>query len=113
MSTTSTEGKEVVTRFSHVVIFWTKPEAPNGTETLIEGMNRYLKPIPGIEHFHAGRMVSSPRPVVDQSYQAALNVVFANKAAHDAYQVHPSHATFVEKILKPNVAKVLVYDFEG
>ena len=99
--------------FSHVVIFWTKPEDPKAIEKLIAGMDQYLKPIPGIIQFHAGRMVPSHRPVVDQSYQAALNVIFADKAAQDAYQVHPLHVEFVEKVLKPNVAKVLVYDFEG
>jgi hypothetical protein len=99
--------------FSHVVIFWVKPEEPQATEKLMAGMHQYLKPIPGIIQFHAGRMVPSHRPVVEQSYQAALNVVFADKAAQDAYQVHPLHVEFVEKILKPNVTKVLVYDFEG
>jgi hypothetical protein len=99
--------------FSHVVIFWTRPEDPKAIEKLIAGMDQYLKAIPGIVKFHAGRMVPSHRPVVDQSYQAALNVIFADKAAQDAYQAHPSHVEFVEKVLKPNVAKVLVYDFEG
>jgi hypothetical protein len=99
--------------FSHIVIFWTKPGEPEASKKLMDGMHQYLKPIPGIQHFHAGGMVPSHRPVVDQSYQAALNVIFADKAAQDAYQVHPMHVEFVEKILKPNVAKVLVYDFEG
>jgi len=58
-------------------------------------------------------MVPSPRAVVDQTYQVALNLAFTDKAAQDAYQVHPLHLGFVEKVLKPNGAKVLVYDFEG
>lgn len=99
--------------FSHVVIFWTKAENPRAAEELVSGMHRYLKPIPGILHFHVGTMVPSARPVVDQSYQVALNVVFPDKTTQDAYQVHPLHLEFVEKVFKPNCSKVVVYDFEG
>jgi hypothetical protein len=98
--------------FSHVVIFWTKPENPKAAEELVAGMQHYLKPIPGVLQFHVGRMVPSQRPVVDQSYQVALNVSFPDKQMQDAYQVHPLHLEFVEKVFKPNCAKVTVYDFE-
>ncbi len=98
--------------FSHVVIFWTKPGLPNATAELLAGAEKYLKPIPGVLHFHVGRMVSSHRPVVDQSYQAALNVVFRDKQAQDEYQTHPLHIEFVEQVFKRVCARVLVYDFE-
>jgi hypothetical protein len=57
-------------------------------------------------------MVNSHRAVVDQTYQVGLNVIFASKEAQDAYQVHPLHAEFVEKVLRPISKKVIVYDFE-
>jgi hypothetical protein len=98
--------------FSHIVIFWTDPKKPQAAAELVAGAEQYLKPIPGVVHFHVGRMVSSHRPVVDQSYQVALNVQFASKQAQDDYQVHPLHLEFVEKVLKPNLLKALVYDFE-
>jgi FAD/FMN-containing dehydrogenase len=98
--------------FSHVVIFWTKPELPNAADELAAGMEKYLRPIPGVIHFHVGRMVTSPRPVVDQSYQVALNLVFPDKQAQDVYQVHPLHLEFVEKCFKPNCARAVIYDFE-
>jgi hypothetical protein len=97
--------------FSHVVIFWTDPRQPRAVDELLEGAEKYLRPIPGILHFHVGRMVPSHRPVVEQSYQVGLNVVFADKAAHDAYQVDPRHVEFVEKVFKRVCTKVLVYDF--
>ena len=99
--------------FSHVVIFWTKPEIPNAADQLLAGMERYLKPIPGVVHYHTGRMATSERPVVDQTYQVALNLVFPSKKAQDDYQVHPSHVEFVEKVFKTTCRKVVVYDFEG
>ena len=60
--------------FSHIVIFWTDPARPEAAEKLKAGAEKYLAPIPGILHFHVGRMVRSARPVVVQSYQVALNV---------------------------------------
>ncbi len=98
--------------FSHVVIFWTDPANPKAAEELIAGAKKYLAPIPGIVHFHVGRMTPSQRPVVDQSYQVALNVVFDGKQSQDNYQVHPLHVDFVEKVFKPVCKKVVVYDFE-
>lgn len=98
--------------YSHIVIFWTDPARAGAVEELIEGAHAYLRGIPGLLHFHVGRMVSSERPVVDQSYQVALNTVFADKAAHDEYQVHPRHKEFVEKVFKRVCTRVVVYDFE-
>ena len=98
--------------FSHVVIFWTDPDNPKAADELLEGMEKYLRPIPGVRQFHAGRMVGSSRPVVDQSYQVALNLIFDSQKAQDDYQVHPMHVEFVEKVFKPLCRKVVVYDFE-
>lgn len=98
--------------FSHVVIFWTDPSKPNAVADLLAGAETYLRPIPGLLHFHVGKMSPSHRPVVDQSYQVALNLVFPSKQAEAEYQVHPLHLEFVEKAFKPNCTKVVIYDFE-
>jgi hypothetical protein len=98
--------------FSHVVIFWTDPEKPGAADAVIAGANEYLKRIPGITHFHIGKMVGSHRPVVDQTYQVALSTAFDSKKAQDDYQVHPEHLEFVARYVKPYVQKVTVYDFE-
>src|SRR5438309_5664133 len=79
--TSAPNAISVTPMFSHVVIFWTDPKNPNAADELIAGMEKYLRPIPGALHMHIGKMVTSPRPVVDQSYQVALNLVFANKKA--------------------------------
>jgi len=103
---------QIDTRFSHVVIFWTDPANPKAADELIAGAKKYLAPLPGIVHFHIGKMAPSHRPVVEQSYQVALNVVFDSKKSQDDYQVHPFHLEFVEKVFKPVCKKVVVYDFE-
>ena len=69
--------------FSHVVIFWTDPTKPTAADDLLAGMKKYLEPIPGVLHFHAGKMARSHRSVVDQSYQVALNLVFKDKKTQD------------------------------
>ena len=98
--------------FSHVVIFWADPANPQAADELIAGATHYLKPIPGILHFHIGKMARSHRPVVDQTYQVGLNVVFPDKKSQDEYQVHPLHVEFVEKVFKRMCKRVVVYDFE-
>ena len=99
--------------FSHVVIFWTKPDQADATEALLAGAEKYLKPCTGVLHYHCGRMAGSHRDVVDQSYQVALNLIFEDKAAQDTCQKHPLHVEFVEKVFKPNCERVAVYDFEN
>jgi Stress responsive A/B Barrel Domain len=98
--------------FSHVVIFWTKPDVPGAADALLAGAEEYLRPIPGVRSFHIGRMVASHRAVVDQTYQVALNLIFDTKQEQDDYQVHPLHIEFVEKVFKLNCARAVVYDFE-
>lgn len=97
--------------FSHVVIFWTDPANPKAADELLAGCEQYLKPIPGLLHYHAGKMVGSHRPVVDQTYQVALNLVFPDKKTQDEYQVHPQHVEFIEKVFKRLCKRAVVYDF--
>tara|TARA_Y100001960_G_C14256326_1_gene625320 strand:- start:106 stop:483 length:378 start_codon:yes stop_codon:yes gene_type:complete len=97
--------------FSHIVIFWTKPEVENSEQRLIDGLNHYLPDIPGVISMHVGKCAPSDRPVVDQSYQIALNITFKNKIVQDEYQVHPQHVEFVEKVFKEVCDKVVIYDF--
>jgi hypothetical protein len=98
--------------FSHIVVFWTDPNQPGAVEELVTAANKALAQIPGVTQCHTGKMVSSPRPVVEQSYQVAINLIFPDRKAHDAYQIHPAHVEFVEKFVKRLVKKVVIYDFE-
>jgi hypothetical protein len=97
--------------FSHIVVFWTDPAQPGAADELIAGANK-LESIPGVLHLHAGKMARSARPIVDQSYQVALNLAFTDKQAEAAYQAHPLHVEFVEKIVKRVCKKIVIYDFE-
>jgi len=81
-------------------------------QKLIDGANTLLAEIPGASNFKAGAPVPSPRGVVDESYSFAISMDFADQAAADTYQKHPQHQKFVEEIVKPNVKRFVVYDFE-
>jgi hypothetical protein len=96
---------------SHIVTFYTRPELPNAADDLIAGCHEYLGKIPGIIHFHVGKMVPSERAVVSQEYQVGLNLVVADKAAEQAYQVHPLHLEFIDKVYKPCCLKAVIFDF--
>ena len=85
---------------------------PDAAEELIAGAHKLLKDIPGATHFHVGKMSPSERPVVEQSYQVALNLIFPDKKTEQEYQVHPHHLEFVGKYVKWLVKKIVVYDFE-
>lgn len=98
--------------FSHIVVFWTDPANPAAAEELTRAGEKLLGSIPGVLQFHIGKMVPSTRPVVDQSYQVALNLIFPDKKAQDDYQTHPQHVEFVVKYVKPLAKKIVVYDFE-
>jgi hypothetical protein len=97
--------------FSHIVIFWTDPDKPNAADEVIKSARENLATVPGVVSFHAGKMATSHRAVVDQSYQIGLNIQFETKQAQDEYQVHPRHLAFVEKC-KTLWTKVVIYDFE-
>ena len=98
--------------FSHIVVFWTDPAQPDAADKLIAGAEQLLNPIPGVLQFHAGTMSPSHRPVVEQSYQVALNVIFPDKQAEQDYQSHPLHQEFIAQCVKPLVKRIVVYDFE-
>jgi hypothetical protein len=96
---------------SHIVVFWTNPAYLGAVDEMLAGANRFLADIPGVVQFHAGTMVPSPRPVVEHTYQVALNLIFPDQPAMDAYLAHPRHTEFVEKYVKRLVIRVAVYDF--
>jgi hypothetical protein len=98
--------------FSHLVVYYTDPNQPKAADELVAAINQYLKPIPGVQFFHVGKMVPSGRAVVEKGYQVALNTAFANRKAMDDYQTHPLFREFVEKAFRRLCKKVTVYDFE-
>ncbi|MGB7157736.1 MAG: Dabb family protein [Tepidisphaeraceae bacterium] len=97
---------------THVVLCWLKtPEDEVARQKLID-TSRTFETIPGVVSVTAGRALPSTRPVVDSSFDVAIVITFTDDEALRAYDGHPTHVEAVENVLKPIVARFLIYDFE-
>jgi hypothetical protein len=97
----------------HTVIFYLRSDLTEAQkqEFRNEGLES-LRPIKSVQQLYVGVPASiPPRPVVDLSFTFAVTAVFADVAAHNAYQVDPVHKAFVERF-KSYWAKVQIYDAE-
>ncbi len=80
--------------FVHAVYFWLRDDLTEAEhQRFVEGVTS-LTTIGTVHSAYVGRPAPTDRPIIDRSYSCALIVVFADKAAHDAYQVDPIHDRF-------------------
>lgn len=98
--------------FVHNVFFWLKEKDNEEAKKALYAGIKSLEAIESIESVYIGTPASTRRPVIDATYDFAEVLIFADEAAHDAYQIHPLHTKFVE-----NCAhlweRVLIYDVEA
>jgi hypothetical protein len=95
---------------AHMVFFQLNEPTDEGRARLVEACKEYLAGHRGTVHFSAGVIAADMnRDVNDREFDVALHVVFKNKKAHDVYQNHPRHLTFIEKH-KASWKKVRVFD---
>lgn len=103
------EGKS---RLVHVVLVWLKePGNPDHRARIVEATRSFMA-IPGVEEIAVGEPVSSERPMVDDSFDVGLYMVFTSREALEAYQAHPMHEEALGTILRPLASRTVVYDFE-
>lgn len=95
---------------AHMVYFELHDASPAKIDALVAACKQYLDNHPGLIYFGAGRLNPDlARPVNDRNFHVSLHTVFADRAAHDAYQVEPRHLKFIEEN-KPNWKTVRVFD---
>lgn len=83
---------------SHDVFFALKDPSPAAVDALVRACHDRLSGEPGTVFFSAGpRVPDLARDVNDRDFDVALHVVFADRAAHDAYQSAPQHLRFIEE----------------
>lgn len=95
--------------FVHAVYFWGRPDLTADDRA---AWLRGLETLPGIETVQQGYVgvpADTHRDVVENTYTYALVLLFRDKDAHDRYQVHLTHLTFVETCAK-YWQKVIVHD---
>jgi quinol monooxygenase YgiN len=97
-------------QLAHMVYFTLNDDSQAKIDELVAACKEYLTNHPGLVYFSVGTLNPDlSRPVNDKGFHVVLNTVFADRAAHDAYQVAPRHNTFIEKC-KPNWKQVRVFD---
>lgn len=95
---------------SHTVFFTLKDSSEEAVEKLVAASHKYLTQHDGIRLLTAGpRTPDLTRPVNDQEFHVALNVVFESREAHDVYQVSDNHEAFIAE-QKDNWEAVRVFD---
>lgn len=91
----------------HTVVFRLSHAADSPEEAaFLADARAALTSIPGVEDFRISRQVS---PKSDLMFQ--FSMVFADEAAYDAYNAHPTHVAFVSSRWVPEVAAFQEYDF--
>jgi hypothetical protein len=81
--------------FVHAVYFWGKPGLTAADRWAWEQGLHTLPTIEVVEEGYVGVPADTHRDVVENTYSYALVLLFRDKDAHDAYQVHPVHQQFV------------------
>ena len=93
----------------HIIMCWLKPGASQAK--FVEAV-KALKEIEEVKSISIGTKLESVEPVADNSFDLSFIVTFKNKDDLKTYLDHPKHVEAVTSILKPALAKVVVYDFE-
>lgn len=98
---------------AHMVYFTLHDGSAAAIQKLVDSCHRLLKNIPGNVFFAVGTLTPDlSRPVNDREFHVGLNVVFRDRAAHDAYQAHPQHLQFMAEN-KESWKKVRVFDSDA
>lgn len=94
----------------HVVICWLKHPGDTLDREALLATCAPLRAIPGLLAIHAGTAVPSERPIVDDTFDVALVMTFADTAAMQAYITHPAHQQILRDVVAPLADKVVIYD---
>ena len=98
----------------HVVLCWLKtPGDQAARQRVIEESKAFVGVIPGLIDVSAGTSLPSTRPVVDASFDVAVVMTFKDEASLLAYDAHARHKKAVDEVLRPLVARLLIYDFRS
>ncbi|WP_442506210.1 Dabb family protein [Novipirellula sp. SH528] len=98
-----------MTRLAHHVFFTLKDRSDEAVQTLVEACEKYLNNHDGLVEFAVGTRVKDLNRPVNHDFDVSLHTVFADRAAHDAYQVAERHLQFIAEN-KESWAEVKVCD---
>ncbi|MGD9855871.1 MAG: Dabb family protein [Planctomycetaceae bacterium] len=94
----------------HNVYFSLKDRSAESVDRQVRACHTLLTGHPGIEFLAVGVLAAElQREVNDLDFDVALHMIFADKAAHDRYQVSESHQNFIAQN-KEHWRQVRVFD---
>ncbi|MEX0727818.1 MAG: Dabb family protein [Planctomycetaceae bacterium] len=97
-------------KLAHMVYFSLLDDSPEACQRIIDSAHELLTGIAGVEFLGIGTLIRDlDRPVNVRDFQVGIHVIFRDRAAHDAYQVHPQHQKFIADN-KPNWKLARVFD---
>ena len=106
---TASPPKSTETMLAHMVYFSLKEPTAENRQIMLTACHKHLTGHPGQVFYAAGTCASYDRPVNDRNYDIALQTVFTDRDAHDAYQVAPRHKQFIAEC-QSMWAQVRVFD---
>lgn len=99
-------------QIGHMVFFKLKDSTAANRLKLVAACDKYLGKHEGVVFYATGVIGESfNEPVNDRNWDVGLHLVFADKSAHDKYQVHPNHLKFIDEN-KGSWESVRVFDSE-
>ncbi len=101
-TTPAPTGESGSSHVAHVVFVWLKtPGDAVARQKVIETTRDLERLIPGLSVTAAGEPLPSERPVVDDSFDVGLVMVFDSPEHLAAYDAHPAHKKAVSEVLVP------------
>ena len=97
-------------RVSHVVVCWLKDPGDAAAQSQLVRASESFRAIPGVEEVVVGWAIPSDRPVVDDSFDLLVAMLFTDQRALRAYESDPLHQQAVRDVLRPHVERFVVYD---
>ena len=97
---------------NHVILLWLKEPGNLGHRAQLIQVTKELERLPGVEKIRTGEVIGSDRPIVDDSFDVGVHMLFREEAALVRYQNHPEHIRILNQAIRPLVKKILIYDFQ-
>ena len=96
----------------HVVLLWLKePGNPEHRQRIVDA-TRGFETIPGVIDVRVGEVVTSDRPIVDDSFDVGLYLTFSSIDAMNTYLADDRHQQALREVFRPLSERYIVYDFE-
>jgi hypothetical protein len=97
-------------KLAHMVYFKLKDGSGGNKAKLVASCKLLLSGHDGVEYFSTGSLAGDlSKEFNDKDFDVSLNLVFADKEAHDKYQESDRHKKFIEENIE-SIEKVRVFD---